>query len=50
MINEFNYVDIVGKGCKGWLNLFFGDECIAMISDIDLANKIRLQAANRRVK
>jgi hypothetical protein len=30
---KFTYVDVVGKGCDGWINLFFGDECIALIND-----------------
>lgn len=38
---SFNYVNIVGKECKGWLNLFFDDECIAMVNDIELADRIR---------
>lgn len=38
---SFNYVNVVGKGCEGWLNLFFGEYCVALIREIDLANKIR---------
>ena len=41
MNTEFNYVNIVGPGCEGWLNLFFGDEVIAMIDDVAMADKIR---------
>lgn len=37
----FNYVDVVGKGCEGWLNLFFGDHCIALVNNLCLADEIR---------
>ena len=37
----FTYVNVIGKGCEGWLNLFFGEFCIALINDVDLANSIR---------
>ena len=38
---EFSYVDIVTKGCEGWLNLFFGDYAVACIYDVWLADKMR---------
>ena len=38
---KFNYVDVVGKGCEGWLNLFFGDHCIALVNNQSLADEIR---------
>lgn len=37
----FNYVDITTKGCEGWLNLFFGDEIVAMVRNKALASEIR---------
>jgi len=43
----FNYVDIATKGCEGWLNLFFGEHCVSMINDVDLANQIRSVTAKR---
>lgn len=39
--NHFSYVNIVGKGCEGWLNLFFADEIIAMVSNKAIAKEIR---------
>jgi hypothetical protein len=40
-INPFSYVDITAKGCDGWLNLFFYDFPIALVNNVDLANKVR---------
>jgi len=40
---SFTYVNIIGKGCEGWINLFFGEYCIAMINDVELANAIKLE-------
>ena len=37
----YNYVDVVGKGCEGWLNLFFGDHFIGMVTNLELADEIR---------
>ena len=37
----FTYVDIVGDACEGWINLFFDGECIALITDVDMAAKIK---------
>ncbi len=37
----FNYVNIVGGEYRGWLNLFFDEYCIAMVDDVELADKIR---------
>jgi hypothetical protein len=45
--DEFNYVDIVGKGCEGWINLFFGDVIITLIRDVDLANEIKIFTKRR---
>ncbi len=44
---EFNYVNVVGKGCEGWLNLFFGDDCIALVNDTKLADRIRATIPER---
>jgi hypothetical protein len=38
---QFSYVDIKTKGCEGWLNLFFGDYCIALVDNIVIAKEIR---------
>jgi len=38
---EFTYVDVVGEGCEGWINLFFGDDCIALIDNPKLAAEIK---------
>lgn len=37
----FTYVNVIGRGCEGWLNLFFEDEVIALVTNVELANKIR---------
>jgi len=46
----FNYVNIVTKGCEGWLNLFVDDHIIALVQDIYLANRIRALATERHNK
>ena len=38
---KFTYVNIIGREWEGWLNLFFGEYCVAMVKDIELANMIR---------
>jgi hypothetical protein len=38
---RFSYVNITTKGCEGWLNLFFGEYCIALVRDIYIADQIR---------
>lgn len=38
---KFEYVNVVGKGCEGWLNLFFGEHFIALIDNVKIANLIR---------
>ncbi len=38
---KFTYVNITGKNCDGWLNLFFGEYHVVMVDDIELANSIR---------
>ena len=37
----FSYVDITTKGCEGWLNLFWGDYCVALVNNVDIANQMR---------
>ena len=44
----FNYVNVVGRGCEGWLNLFFGDDIIALVNNVELANKIRKTISERK--
>ncbi len=44
----FNYVNIVGKECLGWLNLFFDDECVAMVNDVELADRIRKEIPEKQ--
>jgi hypothetical protein len=35
-------VDItVGKGCEGWLNLFWGDYCVALVDNAVIADQMR---------
>ncbi len=42
-----NYVNIVTKGCEGWLNLFVDDHVIAMVDNVYLADKIRAEIPER---
>ena len=37
----FNYVNVTGKGCEGWLNLFFKDYIMTLVRDVDVADDIR---------
>ncbi len=38
---EFTYVNVIGEGCEGWLNLFYSDHCIALVTNVVIANEIR---------
>lgn len=38
---EFTYVNIKCEGCEGWLNLFYGDQCIALVKNVSIANSMR---------
>ena len=38
---QFEYTDIKTEGCEGWINLFFGGWCVALIKDVDLAANIK---------
>jgi hypothetical protein len=40
-LSQWSYVNVVGDECKGWLNLFFAGEVIALVRDVDLADRIR---------
>jgi hypothetical protein len=41
MNQGFNYVDVVGDGCKGWLNLFHNDDIVCLVRVGVIANEIR---------
>jgi len=41
MSDSFNYVNIIGDGFEGCINLFFGESCIAMIDNVQLAESIK---------
>ena len=41
MSDSFNYVNIIGDGFEGCINLFFGESCIAMIDNAHLAESIK---------
>lgn len=43
----FNYVNITTCGSEGMLNLFFGDHCVALVSDIGIADEIRASTHKR---
>ena len=45
--SDFSYVDVVGEGCEGWINLFFEDYIIALIRDVEVANKMKEQIVNK---
>lgn len=45
---RFTYVNIVGKGCEGWLNLFFGEYCAALIRDTDVADMLRKELEEKQ--
>jgi len=40
---KFSYVDIAGskKETEGWLNLFFGEECVSLIENKWIADEMR---------
>lgn len=38
---EFEYVDVIGEGFKGCINLFFDGQVVAMIRHVGLAEKIK---------
>lgn len=38
---KFEYVDVVGEGCEGWINLFYGGRCAALVRDVELAESIK---------
>lgn len=38
---QFEYTNVVGDGCEGWINLFFGGWCIALIKNIEIAECIK---------
>lgn len=38
---KFEYVNVVGEGCEGWINLFFGGWCVALIKEVELAEQIK---------
>lgn len=46
----FNYVNITTACCEGWINLFFGEKCIACIEDVELAKKIKATIHERVVR
>jgi len=51
MFNEvgyFRYVNIKTNGCEGWLNVFFGEHCIALVSNVWLADKVREKIDNAK--
>jgi len=45
----FSYLNFRTKDCEGWLNLFFDGQCIAVIQDVALANKIREVTVELRI-
>jgi len=41
MNNGYNYVPVTSPGCKGFINLFYDDDCIALIDNVGTAVKIK---------
>lgn len=48
MNKGFNYVNIIGKGCEGWLNLFHDDDIVCMVSCVSIADSIRKTTPERK--
>ena len=46
--NKYNYVDVIGEGFEGCVNLFHGDEILALVTDLQLANRIRATTPSRK--
>jgi len=44
----FFYVNIVTKGYDGALNLFFNDDIIALVDNIELADAIRKEISEKK--
>lgn len=40
-MSQFEYTEIIGDGFEGWINLFFEGWCVAMVSDVELAARIK---------
>ena len=45
----FNYVNVVGKGCEGWLNLFHNGDIVCLVRVVIIADEIR-QTTPERIK
>jgi hypothetical protein len=43
----FSYVDVTTKGCEGWLNLFWGDHCVALVDNAVIADQMRKVIAHK---
>lgn len=41
-MKQFEYVKIANKGLEDCINLFFNNQIIAFISDVELAKQIKL--------
>ena len=37
----YEYIDVVGKGCEGWINLFFNGEILCLVDNIESAERIK---------
>ena len=37
----FNYVDVVGEGCEGWINLFHGSDIVCCVMCVPIADEIK---------
>ena len=42
------YVDITTPDCDKWLNLFLGEDCIALVDNQMIADRIRRIASERK--
>lgn len=48
--SRFEYIDIVGDGCEGWINLFFDGQIIVTIKWPELAKKIKSEIPEMELK
>ena len=47
MNTGFNYVNVIGDGCDGWLNLFHNDDILCLVRVIAIADEIRATTPER---
>ena len=43
----FNYVNVTSPGCKGWINLFHGNDILCLVDNVELADRIKKNVPER---